>query len=187
MRKNADCPYVGIASNHRFGNIDRLPLCQLRPEHHGRALVSAGRYAEALQQFQVAQKTDPTNPDGYYNLASTYHKLGVMQKDQTLINQSEALYHQCLDLSPNHIDCHRGLAVLLVESGRPDRAFALLKNWSTQNPNLADARVELSRLHQEFGETKTAERYLDEALAMDPSHYIAPGQLAVKCAKPPAI
>ena len=139
----------------------------------GVRLYQQGRYAEALQQFQVAQKTDPTNPDGYYNLASTYHKLGVTQKDQTLINQSEALYHQCLDLSPNHIDCHRGLAVLLVESGRPDRAFALLKNWSTKNPGMADAKVELSRLHQEFGETKTAERYLDEALAMDPNHYRA--------------
>ncbi len=139
----------------------------------GVRLYQQGRYAEALQQFQVAQKTDPTNPDGYYNLASTYHKLGVTQKDQTLINQAEALYHQCLDLAPNHVDCHRGLAVLLVESNRPDRAFALLKNWSTQNPSLADARVELSRLHQEFGETKTAERYLDEALAMDPNHYRA--------------
>lgn len=139
----------------------------------GVRLYQEGRYAEALQQFQVAQKTDPTNPDGYYNLASTYHKLGVAQKDQSLMNQAEALYHQCLDLSPNHIDCHRGLAVLLVESGRPDRAFALLKNWSTKNPALADARVELSRLHQEFGETKTAERYLDEALAMDPNHYRA--------------
>lgn len=139
----------------------------------GVRLYQQGRYAEALQQFQVAQKTDPTNPDGYYNLASTYHKLGVTQKDQTLINQSEALYHQCLDLAPNHVDCHRGLAVLLVESGRPDRAFALLKNWSTKNPAIADAKVELSRLHQEFGETKTAERYLDEALAMDPSHYRA--------------
>ncbi len=139
----------------------------------GVQLYQQGRYAEALQQFQVAQKTDPTNPDGYYNLASTYHKLGVMQKDQTLINQAESLYHQCLDLAPNHVDCHRGLAVLLVESGRPDRGFAFLKNWSTTNPNLADAKVELSRLHQEFGETKTAERYLDEALAMDPNHYRA--------------
>ena len=139
----------------------------------GVRLYQQGRYAEALQQFQAAQKTDPTNPDGYYNLASTYHKLGVMQKDQTLINQSEALYHQCLDLAPNHVDCHRGLAVLLVESGKPDRAFAFMKNWSTANPTLADAKVELSRLHQEFGETKTAERYLDEALAMDPNHYRA--------------
>ncbi|MCC6510501.1 MAG: tetratricopeptide repeat protein [Pirellulaceae bacterium] len=139
----------------------------------GVRLFQQGKYAEALQQFQVARTTDPANPDTYYNLASTYHKLGVTQKDQTMINQAEALYNQCLDLSPNHIDCHRGLAVLLVESGRPDLAFTLMNKWSTNNPSMADAKVELSRLHKEFGETKTAERYLDEALAMDPNHYRA--------------
>jgi Tfp pilus assembly protein PilF len=139
----------------------------------GVRLYQQGRYAEALQQFQVAQRTDPQNPDAYYNLASTYHKLGVTQKEQKLIEQAEALYHQCLDLSPNHIDAHRGLAVLLVESGRPDRGFVFLKNWADANPQMADARVELSRLHQEFGETKVAERYLDEALSMDSNHYRA--------------
>ncbi|MFO1063143.1 MAG: tetratricopeptide repeat protein [Pirellulales bacterium] len=139
----------------------------------GVQLYQQGRYAEALQQFQVAQRTDPSNPDAYYNLASTYHKLGVAQKDAKLIEQAESLYNQCLDLAPNHVDCHRALAVLLVESNRQDRAFALMKNWAAKNPGLADARVELSRLHQEFGETKTAERYLDEALALDPSHYRA--------------
>ncbi|MGN6547506.1 MAG: tetratricopeptide repeat protein [Aureliella sp.] len=139
----------------------------------GVRLYQQGRYAEALQQFQVAQSTDPYNADTYYNLASTYHKLGVTQKDQKMIDQAESLYHQCLDVAPNHVDCHRGLAVLLVESGRPDKAFVFLKNWADANPQMADARVELSRLHQEFGETKVAERYLDEALAMDPNHYRA--------------
>ncbi len=61
-----------------------------------------------------------------------------------------------------------GLAVLLVDTARSDRAFALLKNWSQRSPNLSDARVELARLHQEFNQNKVAEQYLDEALAMDP-------------------
>ncbi len=157
--------YLVLASGCRWASSGQNTL--------GVRLYQQGRYAEALQQFQQAQTTDPGNPDTYYNLASTYHKLGVTQKDQRLIDQSESLYHQCLDIAPNHVDCHRGLAVLLVESGRPDKAFTFLKKWSTENPALTDAKVELSRLHQEFGETKVAERYLDEALAMDPNHYRA--------------
>ena len=90
-------------------------------------LYQQGRYAEALQQFQLAQASDPSNPDAYYNLASTYHKLGVAQKDARLIEQAESLYHQCLDLQPNHIDCYRSLAVLLAESSRPDASMRLLK------------------------------------------------------------
>ncbi len=146
----------------------------------GVSLYQQGKYADALQQFQVAQQTDPTNPDAYYNLASTYHKLAVAHKDAKMIEQAESLYNQCLDLSPNHVDCHRALAVLLVETGRNDRGLALLKNWAARNPQLSDARVELSRLHQELGQTKAAERYLDEALALNPSDaraWSARGQL----------
>jgi tetratricopeptide (TPR) repeat protein len=139
----------------------------------GVRLYQQGRYTEALQQFQTAQTSDPTNPDTFYNLASTYHKLGVAQKDAKLIEQAESLYNQCLDLQPNHVDCHRGLAVLLAESGRPDRAMALLRNWATTNPQMADPRIELSRLNQEFGQTKLAEQYLDEALALNPNDYRA--------------
>lgn len=135
----------------------------------GVRLYQQGRYPEALQQFQTALSSDPTNPDAYYNLASTYHKVGVAQKDQQLIEQSEALYNQCLDLQPNHVDCHRGLAVLLAESGRPDASMTLLKNWAANNPSIADPRIELGRLYQEYGQTQLAEQYLDEALALNPS------------------
>ncbi len=139
----------------------------------GVRLFQQGRYSEALQQFQVALSSDPSNPDAYYNLASTYHKMGIAQKDQQLIEQSESLYNQCLDLQPNHVDCHRGLAVLLAESGRPDSALTLLKNWAATNPAMADPRIELGRLHQEFGKPQVAEQYLDEALALNPNDYRA--------------
>ncbi len=139
----------------------------------GVQLYQQGRYAEALQQFESAKLADPTNADTYYNLASTYHKMGVAGKDNKLLEQSEALYNQCLDIAPNHVDCYRGLAVLLVESKRPDSAFTLLKKWAANNPNLSDPRIELSRLHQEFGQSKVAEQYLDEALAMDPNNHKA--------------
>ncbi len=135
----------------------------------GVRLYQQGRYAEALQQFQLAQSSSPSNPDSYYNLASTYHKLGIAQKDAKLIEQAESLYNQCLDLQPNHLDCHRSLAVLLAESHRPDAAMRLLKSWAAKNPNMPDPRIELARLHQEFGQAKVAEQYLDEALAMNPN------------------
>lgn len=139
----------------------------------GVRLYQQGRYAEALQQFQTAQVSDPSNSDTYYNLGSTYHKLGIAKKDNELITQAESLYNQCLDLQPNHVDCHRGLAVLLAESSRPELAMKLLKNWAAKNPQLADPRIELSRLHQEFGQTKVAEQYLDEALAINPNDHRA--------------
>lgn len=136
----------------------------------GVQLFQQGRYNEALQYFEAAKQSSPANPDAYYNLASTYHKLGVVNKDTKMLDQAESLYNQCLDIAPNHVDCHRGLAVMLVESNRQDKAFNLLKNWANRTPNLSDPRLELSRLYQEFGQTKVAEQFLDEALAMDPNN-----------------
>lgn len=136
----------------------------------GVALFQQGRLPEAMQQFELARQSDPSNPDVYYNLASTYHKLGNNAKDAKMLETAESLYNQCLDLSPDHVDSHRGLAVLLVDTKRSDKAFTLLKNWSKRSPMLADARVELARLHQEFNQQKIAEQYLDEALAIDSSN-----------------
>lgn len=136
-------------------------------------MYQQGRWNEALQQFHTALSSDPSNPDAYYNLASTYHKVAVAQKDQRLVEQSEAFYNQCLELSPDHVDCHRGLAVLLAESGRPDSGMRLLKGWAGRNPGASAPLVELARLNQEYGEDKVAERYLDQALALNVRDYRA--------------
>src|SRR5436853_2257884 len=85
-----------------------------------------GQYPVALQRFDAALTIDPRNPDTYYNKAAVYHRMGVANRDQNLLTQSESLYNQCLDLNPNHVDCYRGLAVLLSETSRNDKAFALL-------------------------------------------------------------
>lgn len=152
-----------------ISSVSGCRLSSMGQNSVGVRLYQQGRYAEALQQFQLAQASDPSNPDAYYNLASTYHKLGISQNDARLVEQAESLYNQCLDLQPNHVDCHRSLAVLLAESSRPDAAMRLLKNWAAKNPNMPDPRIELARLHQDFGQAKVAEQYLDEALAMNPN------------------
>jgi tetratricopeptide (TPR) repeat protein len=146
----------------------------------GARLYQQGQYTAALQEFQKAIASDPQNADGYYNLAATTHRLGLQRQDPTLIGQAEALYNQCLDHDPNHVECHRGLAVLLVDTGRPDRAFALMKNWAAQNPRFAEARIELARLYEEANEPQTALKYLEDAVQMDANNaraWLALGRL----------
>ena len=136
----------------------------------GAQLYEQGQYSAALQQFQKVVATDPANADGYYNLAATNHRLGNQRRDPNLLGQAESLYNQCLDHQPNHVECHRGLAVLLVDTGRPDRAFDLMKNWAAQNPNYADPLVELARLYEEAGKSDVAKKYLEDAVQRDASN-----------------
>src|SRR5262245_1644977 len=126
-----------------------------------------GQYPVALQRFDAALTIDPRNADTYYNKAAVYHRMGMAGRDQNLLTQAESLYNQCLDLNPNHVDCHRGLAVLLSETGRNDKAIALLTNWVAQSPQNADARVELARLYEESGQPTVAQTKLNEALVLD--------------------
>jgi tetratricopeptide (TPR) repeat protein len=126
-----------------------------------------GQYPVALQRFDAALTIDPRNADTYYNKAAVYHRMGLAGRDQNLLTQAESLYNQCLDLNPDHVDCHRGLAVLLCETGRSDKSFALLQNWTARSPQNAEARVELARLYEESGNAANAELALNDALRLD--------------------
>lgn len=126
-----------------------------------------GQYPVALQRFDAALTIDPRNPDSYYNKGAVLHRTGIASKDQNALAQAESLYRQCLDYNPNHVDCHRALAVLLTETGRIPEAFDGLKVWAAQNPTNSDARVELARLYEEYGDQGSANFYLTEALTIN--------------------
>jgi tetratricopeptide (TPR) repeat protein len=127
-----------------------------------------GQYQAAIERFHKAIASDPKNPDGYYNLASTYHRLGKLNHRKEDLDQAESYYNQCLDRNENHQECYRALAVLLVEEQRSEEAFRLLEGWANRNPTASPPKVELARLSQEFGKRDAAREYLQEALAVNP-------------------
>lgn len=126
-----------------------------------------GQYQSALDKFQQAIGANPNDADAHYNLAATLHDWGRRSRDSSLLEQSESLYHRCLDLNEDHVDCYRALAVLLVDTDRKDSAFTLLERWAQRRPNLSQPRVELARLHEEYGDDAAARQYLAQALDVD--------------------
>lgn len=134
----------------------------------GVRLHQQGNYQQSLQKFQQALYSDPNNADAYYNLAATYHRMGKLSNNRIELDQAEGYYNQCLDRDPNHTDCYRALAVLLVEENRSEEAFRLVERWSDRNPSSADPKVELARLFEEFGDRDAAKQHLVDALAVNP-------------------
>lgn len=129
-----------------------------------------GNYQRAIQQFQDSLAKNPGNADAHYNLASAYYQVGKAQNAPAFLQQSESLFNQCLDVRPDHVACHRGLAALLVDTNRPESAFTLLKRWSGRSPQLAEPKIELARLYEEFGDYDNATRNLTEALNLQPGN-----------------
>lgn len=134
----------------------------------GVRLYQQGNYQQATDRFQQAIALDPASAGGYYNLAGSLHKTGTLYNRPDDLRQAEVLYNQCLERDPNHVDCYRGLAVLLSETGRQQEAFRLLENWQNANQSLPDPKIELARLHEELGQLEQARARLVEALASDP-------------------
>jgi tetratricopeptide (TPR) repeat protein len=152
------------------------PGCQMAATGYnmeGVRLQQQGNYQAALAKFEKARKNDPRNADTYYNIGATYQQMGKVNNDPAMLAQAESLYHQCLDQDDNHVDCRRGLAALLVETGRSDKAFTMLQRWVQSAPQLADSHIELARLYEEFGENQLAQQQLHEAIALSPNHWRA--------------
>ena len=126
-----------------------------------------GRHQEALRTFEEVVTNDPLNTDGHYNLAATYHRLALEKQDSKLLAQSEQLYRQCLHLDSNNADGYRGLAVLMMQSGRREQAYQLLEDWASKAPGSAEPQVELARLYDEGDQLDEAELHLQKALSVD--------------------
>ncbi|HZZ73450.1 MAG TPA: tetratricopeptide repeat protein [Pirellulales bacterium] len=128
-----------------------------------------GNLNAALDTFQKSIETDPQDADSYYNLGAAHHQLAKMRQNPADLQQAETYYQQCLAINPNHRDCRRGLAVLYVDEGRAADSFRMLQEWSDRAPQLADPKVELARLSEEFGDKTTAKTRLEEAVAISPT------------------
>ena len=145
--------------------------CGVMADSHnvqGKKLFQSGQYDRAVASFQQALSQDAGNADACYNLASVYHHLGIATRDTSMLTQAETLYNECLNRDPNHVDCHRALAVLLVQDDRKDSAFTLLRRWAAANPLSPEPKLELARLYREFGDNQTATELIAEAIKQDP-------------------
>ena len=146
----------------------------------GVRLYQQGNYLGAVDRFQQALARQPGNPDCFYNLGATYHQQSKVFGRPADAATAEQYYHLCLARNPNHAECQRALAVLLVEEKREPEAVAGLEAWARSCPGNPDPHVELARLAQETGDLREAENQLIDALAVapgDPRTLVALGSL----------
>ncbi len=133
----------------------------------GVRLYQQGQYQAAIQKFQEAANANPNDPDAAYNMGRVYHRLATVNNDPKSADQAEQFYRMAIDRDSNHAEAHRGLAVFYVEQGQSNRAFDLLGEWAMRRSDVADPRIELARLHEEFGDKDAALEQLLEAHSID--------------------
>lgn len=153
----------------------------------GVQLYQQGNYLGAVDRFQQALAREPGNPDCFYNLGATYHQQAKVFSRPADAATAEQYYHLCLARNPNHAECQRALAVLLVEQKRDTEAVAGLEAWARSQPGNPAPHVELARLAQEHGDLGEAENQLIDALSIapgDPRTLVALGSLREQAGDP---
>jgi len=116
----------------------------------GSALLSEGRPAEAVTQFQIALQLKPDNTDLLNNLACALSKQG-------LTNEAFAQLQRALALDPNRADTHYNLGSLLLQTGRTEEGLAQYQAALRLNPTHAQAQAHL-------GAALLRQQRLDEAI-----------------------
>ena len=177
-------------SDHRLGGAAVLLVAAVsaigchrltaNDSSEGVRLYQQGNYLGAVNSFQRALDQQPGNPDCFYNLGATYHQQAKLFSRPGDLETAEQYYHLCLARAPDHAACQRGLAVLLVETGRSDEAIDQLEQWAVQDPDSPEPHIEIARLCQEQGNLLAAEEQLAAALAVDPDNsraLVARGQM----------
>jgi tetratricopeptide (TPR) repeat protein len=159
--------WLGLASLWLSATVGCGSVASQGLNAEGVRLFDQTRYPEAAEQFQRAIDRDPNNPDGYYNLAAAYHRIGVLNGRAADLTQAERYYYLCLDRDPEHRECYRGLGVLLMAQNRTEEAFRLLQGWADRRPNAPDPKIELARLYEEMGDRDRAKQQLADALLVD--------------------
>lgn len=144
--------------------------CNLGVQQHniaGRQAYETGQYTVAINEFQKAIQLNPQNADAYYNLGSSYYAIGKQTKNDQAIKGSEQLFRQAIAINDKHVDAHRALAAMLIETGQEKYAFDLMNTWKNRYPSSTEPNIELARLYQEYGDNRRATDLLADALRID--------------------
>lgn len=174
----------------------------------GKTYAAFGRYAQALQIFTSALRTDPEAIEAGYGCAQVYLRLGqgdqalqVLQrlaeqnpdnvdlcfrlaKHYTHMNsavQATRYFERATTLDPEHWQSHLELGQIFMRQGRHEQATARFQKTLQVKPDCAPALVGLAECCKELYRFEAAISYYQQAVAVDPRDYKALCQMGSLC------
>jgi serine/threonine protein kinase/tetratricopeptide (TPR) repeat protein len=155
----------------------------------GLQFMNSKNYAEAVNQFKMAQVPGNSSYDVLYNLGRAYRQYGqsVKDKDKHLFieNMKFAAEHfeQAVALKPGAVDTYFQLGMTYHDLGLFDKAIASFKNALLYSPRDSAIYYQLGTLAMDQFYDREAEGYFLEGLKINPDHVlilVALGRLYVR-------
>ncbi len=139
----------------------------------GSAYYQQNKYGIALDEFNYAIQIDPAYGQAYNGLGLVYAALGEDGK-------ADESFKKAIQVEPGSSESHNNYGSFLCERKRYDESIPhfleAVKNPLYTTPNLAYANAGICSARK--NDTKSAEIYLNKALALQPLTHSAATQLA---------
>ena len=155
----------------------------------GLQFMNSKNYAEAVNQFKMAQVPGNSSYDVLYNLGRAYRQYGQSVKDKdkhlSIENMKFAAEHfeQAVALKPGAVDTYFQLGMTYHDLGLFDKAIASFKNALLYSPRDSAIYYQLGTLAMDQFYDREAEGYFLEGLKINPDHVlilVALGRLYVR-------
>ena len=132
----------------------------------GHTLQGAGRFREALGEFQKALKLKPDYAETHVYLLSAYLELKEFKK-------AEKHYRAAVKLAPDTYDAHYNYGLVMHQQSRPQEAIEAFQKVLQIDPHHADSHKNLGFLFLDQGKQTEAEKHFRLAIENRP-HFAVP-------------
>ena len=103
--------------------------------------------------------------------------LAVQNQQKNNLQVAEKLYKETLKSNANHVDAHNNLGIILLRSGKPQKAMGCFEKVVELNPNHASAHNNLGVVFRQLGENQKAISNYEKAIEIQPNHASAHNNL----------
>ena len=125
-------------------------------------LHQAGRFSEAITQFEKTIESRPFWPLPFLHL-------GMLYQDQGRWSDALAIYREGVRLCPDAARLRHNLGTLLSEMGQPDEAWTHCSEATRLAPDQAEVRVSLGNVLAILGQSDQAKAQYEQAIELAPT------------------
>jgi tetratricopeptide (TPR) repeat protein len=130
----------------------------------GESYLSAGRLDDALRELERAQELDASYDPTYYYLGRVHARMGNPKK-------AIACLEATLELNPTSLLARRDLGVLLWQEGDHEGALSHFVRITEEDPNSAQAWLQVANVQAELGRWPAAAAALERATDLTPGDW----------------
>ncbi len=134
------------------------------------ALVG-GNPEEAIRIYRDVLSNDPNNAMGLFGLATTYHRVG-------LLDEARPLYGKLLKIDPYNREALNNFLVLVGEEA-PEQAITQMKRLQSANPDFSPIPAQIALVYKKMGDYPNAIRNMERAASLAPENLVYRYNLAI--------